>query len=109
MTDPQLTPLLHNIVQETGPEDQPQVRIRSDEYLAIGCDLEQLDWLNALFEKEGILNYEILFTAEVSVTYMRTEAANALIKWAGSLPNGFYILLFLEPNSGHCANDICYD
>ncbi|RPB19569.1 LCM-domain-containing protein [Terfezia boudieri ATCC MYA-4762] len=92
-SDPQLTPLLHNIQQETGPAHQPQVRIRSDEYLAIGCNLEQLDWLNALFEKEGILDCEILFTAEVSVTYMRTEAANALIKWAGSLPNAKFSFL----------------
>lgn len=91
-TDPSLTCLLHDIQHYVEPTDKPSIRLRSDEYLAIGCDLEQLDWLNSLFEKEGFLDHEILFTAEVSVTYMRTEAANALIKWAGSLPNGLWIL-----------------
>lgn len=91
-TDPLLTPLLHNIHLETAPTDNAHIRLRSDEYFAIGCDLEQLDWLNALFEKEGFLSSEILFTAEVSVTYMRTEPANALINWAAGLPKGLYNL-----------------
>lgn len=73
---------------EVGTGDGPQVRLRSDEYLAVGCDLEQLGWLNSLFEKECILDCEILFTAEVSITYMRTDAADALIRWAGGLKNG---------------------
>ena len=84
-----MTPLLHNIHFETASADKGQIILRSDEYLAVGCDLEHLDWLNALFEKENLLSREILFTAEVSVTYMRTEAANALLGWTGGLPNGF--------------------
>ena len=88
-SDPTLSPLIHNIqISNVAPKGTSQVFLRSDEYLTVGCDLEELTWLNKFLETEELLNADILFTAEVSVTYMRTEPANALISWAASLPNG---------------------
>jgi tRNA wybutosine-synthesizing protein 4 len=34
----------------------------------------------------------VLFTAEVSITYMDVGAADALINWAAKLPKGTYII-----------------
>ena len=65
------------------------VLIRSEPYLGVGCDLRNLGKLDKALKNE--INTEeclILCTAEVSVTYMDVDAADALIKWASSLPNG---------------------
>ncbi|KAI5806734.1 S-adenosyl-L-methionine-dependent methyltransferase [Peziza echinospora] len=92
--DPTLSPLIHNIqISNAAEKGTSQVCLRSDEYLAVGCDLEELTWLHKFLETEGLLDVDILFTAEVSVTYMRTEPANALISWAASLPNARFSLL----------------
>lgn len=58
---------------------------RADKYLAVGCDLRQLDKLEAVLRKEFNLDgssVAILFTAEVSVAYMTLEAADAVLKWS---------------------------
>jgi tRNA wybutosine-synthesizing protein 4 len=65
------------------------VLLRSDQYLQLGCDLRDLDRLNQALESAvDIKNCLVLLTAEVSITYMNVEAADALIKWAGRLPEG---------------------
>jgi tRNA wybutosine-synthesizing protein 4 len=40
-----------------------------------------------------IENCLVLLTAEVSITYMNVEAADALIHWAAKLPDGKNLLL----------------
>ena len=67
------------------PASQGNVVLRSDQYLAVGCDLCELGDLGmTLVGEADIENCLVLFTAEVSVTYMEVEAADALIKWAAS-------------------------
>lgn len=65
------------------------VLLRSDRYLQVGCDLRELSELSAVLasavDMEKCL---ILCTAEVSITYMNVEAADALVKWASKLPDG---------------------
>ena len=71
-------------VQEAG-----SILFRSDQYLQLGCDLRDLDGLNrGLVSAVDINNCAILFTAEVSITYMTAEASNSLIQWASRLPEG---------------------
>lgn len=57
--------------------------LRSDHYSAVGCDLADIAKLERLVADEVDTSTSlILCTAEVSITYMNIEAADALIKWA---------------------------
>jgi tRNA wybutosine-synthesizing protein 4 len=65
------------------------ILLRSDQYLQLGCDLRDLKVLNqTLASAVDFENCLVLLTAEVSITYMNVEAADALIEWAGTLPEG---------------------
>ena len=71
-----------------GPHDRPLgpigIILRSENYLAIGCDLADITRLDMLLASEVQLSdCLVLCTAEVSITYMDTNAADALIRWAG--------------------------
>lgn len=82
--------LLRDALLKTGlrPAEGP-VRIRSDQYMAIGCDLRNLDLLERTLRAElDISASSILFVAEVSVTYMPLTDANKLIQWANTFENG---------------------
>lgn len=69
--------------------EEGSILFRSDQYLQLGCDLRDLDGLNrGLASACDVDNCTILFTAEVSITYMNAEAADSLIQWAGRLPEG---------------------
>jgi len=61
---------------------------KTERYVAIGCDLRQLAALKeALIREVDILNCAVLFVAEVSITYMEVEAADAVIRWAAEFDN----------------------
>ena len=65
------------------------VCLRSDKYLAMGCDLQDIDKLDELLKREfNLSNCQVLCIAEVSVTYMDVKAADALISWAAHLGDG---------------------
>ena len=79
------TSLLRDLL---GPHDrtcEPSgVILRSKHYLAIGCDLADITRLEMLLASEvQMSNCLVLCTAEVSIAYMETNAADALIRWAG--------------------------
>ena len=62
---------------------------RSEQYLAIGCDLRDLAWLDQALRKEiDITKSLVLITAEVSITYVDVESADALIAWSARFLNG---------------------
>lgn len=62
------------------------ILLRSDQYLQIGCDLRDLGALDrALASSFDFENFEILFVAEVSITYMDANYADDLIEWASKL------------------------
>ena len=84
-TDP-LHQLLSNFTISTTGEP---ITLRSDQYLAIGCDLRDVEKLERVLAGEfGLENCLVLCTAEVSITYMDVDAADALIRWAATLRNG---------------------
>ena len=86
MDIPQLHEILGNATATTNSET---ILLRSDSYLAIGCDLRDPAKLECTLSQE-LETTQCLFlvTAEVSVTYMDVDAADALIAWVGKFDNG---------------------
>ncbi|KAF3003637.1 tRNA methyltransferase ppm2 [Curvularia kusanoi] len=87
--------LLRDALLKTGlrPAEAP-VRVRSGQYMAIGCDLRHLQLLEKTLRNElDIVNSSILFVAEVSVTYMPLLDANKLIQWANTFESSRFCVL----------------
>ena len=72
----------------TLPSSGPVV-LRSENYLAIGCDLRDIKLLNETLQKElDVPQCTFLLIAEVSITYMNIKDADAVIQWAAKLGDG---------------------
>lgn len=70
------------------PAEQP-ILLRSDSYMALGCDLKDLETLEKTLRAEfDMTATSILFVAEVSVTYMPLKDSDALIQWASTIGDG---------------------
>ncbi|KAH9882131.1 hypothetical protein J1614_001303 [Plenodomus biglobosus] len=73
--------------------EQP-VYLRSDQYIAVGCDLKDLNTLERVLRAEfDAPNTSYLFVAEVSVTYMPVKDADAIIRWASTLDDARFCIL----------------
>ena len=81
---------LHDLLDNTTVLDHEDgVLLRSKQYMAVGCDLNDVEKLHEIVAMEfDIFSSEFLFVAEVSTTYMDTTAANKLIAWAATLKDG---------------------
>ena len=66
---------------------QDPVLIRARGYLALGCDLKQIDRLTKALE-DLTKNCSVLFLAEVVITYMEPEDADHVIRWASQYHDG---------------------
>ncbi|KAF8537456.1 hypothetical protein BDD12DRAFT_931378 [Trichophaea hybrida] len=78
------------------------VHYESKQYLALGCDLRDLWTLQRLFENHRLVDSAILFTAEVSLTYMDPNSVDDLLQWAANLPDArFSILEQILPSGPH--------
>lgn len=89
----ELNSMLTNLIIQEG-----DILLSSDQYLQLGCDLRDLKRLEETISKAvDIEKCSFLFAAEVSITYMPTESADALIQWANKLPDGtgFFYFCFL--------------
>lgn len=73
------------------------VVFQSDRYVQIGCDLRELKVLQQGLESVlgDFAQCEFIFVAEVSITYMETEGADEVIRWASTLGDGEYSLYSL--------------
>lgn len=88
-----LRQLLTNLIVSSSGEI---ITLRSDHYVAVGCDLRDVEKLEkALAAEFDLENCLVLCTAEVSITYMEVHAADALIRWAATLRTGKSHLTFL--------------
>ena len=78
------TPQLQDLVQPLDASTNAgSVFLRSEHYIALGCDLGDINDLESILAGELDMNgCLILCTAEVSVTYMNVGAADSLIAWA---------------------------
>ncbi|KAG5985120.1 hypothetical protein E4U55_001369 [Claviceps digitariae] len=104
---PELMRKKRSIVQETpqlrgilgndffiNDSDEDHVMLRSKVYCQIGCDLRELDKLGVILnELASLSECSVLFVAEVSITYMDTQYADALIQWASEIGNSEFCLL----------------
>jgi len=83
---PELRSVLNNVHCSEG-----DVLLRSNEYLQVGCDLRDLpDLQRILSDAVDIDKSRVLFVAEVSITYINVEAADALIRWTSTFPEGLH-------------------
>lgn len=65
-------------------------------YLAVGCDLRNLDHLKLTLQDAVDIDEDgvaILFVAEVSLAYMEPEASQALLEWAATYQDVRFCLL----------------
>ncbi|KAL2135617.1 hypothetical protein VTI74DRAFT_7764 [Chaetomium olivicolor] len=71
------------------------VVFESDKYVQIGCDLRDLKTLQrGLAAAVGdFAACEFIFVAEVSITYMETEGADGVIRWASTVGDAEFVLL----------------
>lgn len=61
----------------------------SEQYYGVGCDLRDLQSLDLAIRSLGNIDEAlVLCIAEVSMTYMDPDAADALIAWARTLSAG---------------------
>lgn len=95
------TPELNSMLTNLNIIQDGDILLSSDQYLQLGCDLRDLKRLEDTISKVvDIEKCSFLFTAEVSITYMPTESADALIQWANKLPEGtvlsFLVLLYIK-------------
>lgn len=86
------TPELASQISEVQAEENdlhPNLLLRSKYYHLVGCDLRHLDvlqqTLSLIANPDECIFY---FLAEVSITYMESVSADALIQWASSLGEG---------------------
>jgi tRNA wybutosine-synthesizing protein 4 len=85
---PELLEMLTGVREKVGLA-KPVV-FESDRYVQIGCDLRDLKTLQqGLAAAVGdFAECEFIFVAEVSITYMETEGADEVIRWASTVGAG---------------------
>ncbi|KAI1449421.1 LCM-domain-containing protein [Annulohypoxylon stygium] len=90
----QETPELNSLLTGLKTNVGNHVQLQSDQYVEIGCDLRRIsDIEQALSTVVDIADCEFMFVAEVSITYMETEGADAVIEWASTLGQAEFCLL----------------
>ncbi|KAF3012063.1 tRNA methyltransferase ppm2 [Neopestalotiopsis sp. 37M] len=90
----QETAELNSMLTHLDLSADPLVFLQSDEYIQMGCDLRDLDKIQqSISQLVDLEESEFIFVAEVSITYMETVAADAVIKWANSLGQAEFCLL----------------
>lgn len=86
----QQTSELSDVLEKLEISDDGDVLLRSEQYVQIGCDLRDLVRLEKVLTSEFDMDKCVVFcTAEVSIAYMDIDTSDALIKWVGSLPEGW--------------------
>jgi tRNA wybutosine-synthesizing protein 4 len=65
-----------------------RAELESDWYRMVGCDLGDLQSLDDALAEILLASESVLFIAEVSITYMPCQKADALVQWAAKFKNG---------------------
>jgi hypothetical protein len=88
---------------------KPPVYLRSEQYMAIGCDLRQLDDLERTLRAElDVPGSSVLFVAEVSATYMPVADSDALIRWASTLEDGKSLAADMHSTITHMSSSLLH-
>ena len=73
----------------TNSSNTDSAALRSEQYVAIGCDLRSIQDLDKLLKAEiEWSNCTILVVAEVALTYMSVKDANAILEYTAQLGEG---------------------
>ncbi|KAK9326361.1 S-adenosyl-L-methionine-dependent methyltransferase [Lipomyces orientalis] len=74
------------------------IKLASSSYYCVGCDLSNLPDFEKALEACGVLqsDCDLLFIAEVSLTYMNTEEADKVVQWACGIAVGQTQFALLE-------------
>ncbi|KAH8677272.1 leucine carboxyl methyltransferase [Xylariales sp. PMI_506] len=87
-------PELSSILDGQVASSDALIMLQSDQYIQLGCDLRDLERIQqSLSTIVNIKDSDFMFVAEVSITYMETQSADAVIKWASSLGQAEFCLL----------------
>lgn len=82
-------PELQTILGDFDARNDSPLLLESERYCQIACDLRQLSLLERIISSVvDTSECVFLFVAEVSITYMETAAADALILWASKIGDG---------------------
>ena len=92
------TPRMRDLLMIEPNSPMAGLILDSKQYVALGCDLrniQRLDWLvRSVVSVEQCL---VLCIAEVSITYMNPDAADAVIRWSANLsPGKSYTIVSLK-------------
>ena len=104
----QATPKMRELLTKCSDTNRdPSILLNTEEYAAVGCDLRNTKRLERLLRSVAELDdCLVLCVAEVSITYMHTDAADALIAWATTLSPGTYhddkVRVTREADCGRC-------
>lgn len=86
------TPALRELLGpdiSTSQSDKEHVILQSPKYCQVACDLRELETFREILSSlVPLSDADVLFVAEVSVTYMDTGSADSLIEWASSIGKG---------------------
>lgn len=86
------TPELRDLIGPDAVISEPEkdhVLLKSDKYCQLACDLRELQTFRETLETLVSLDdAQVLFVAEVSITYMDTQSTDSLIRWASSIGQG---------------------
>ena len=86
---PQIRRLIGSIANLDDSAHHLGVVLQSTHYLAVAGDLQDLDTLRSVLRLAiDSTNVSMLFIAEVSLTYMDTAAADALLQWTAQFKYG---------------------
>lgn len=87
---------------------RPPVYLRSERYLAIGCDLRDLVTLESQLRAELDMNScSVLFLSEVALTYMPVTDSDALIRLASTFEDGKLLQQWCMGTHSHRAARFC--
>jgi hypothetical protein len=82
------TPRMRDLLTPQALPDDGYTVLSAKEYIAVGCDLRDINGLNVSMESSRPDQCLVLCVAEVSLVYMNPDTSDALIEWAAHLSSG---------------------
>jgi hypothetical protein len=82
------TPRMRDLLAPQTLSDDGYTVLNAKEYIAVGCDLRDINGLNISMKSSRPDQCLVLCVAEVSLIYMSPDTTDALIEWAAHLSSG---------------------
>ena len=81
-------PQMRDLLTPQALPDDGYTVLSAEEYIAVGCDLRDINGLNVSMKSSRPDQCLVLCVAEVSLIYMNPDTSDALIGWAAHLSSG---------------------